>query len=350
MDAGPPARAGRDERERAAGFLLLRAGAGGPELLLLRNRGRGEWGLPKGHAEPGEGDLATALRETAEETGLVDLAPDPWFVRELCYPATRKGRTYQKTVAYLIAHLRSGTVRLSDEHDEHRWARLPEALGLLPFAALAGVVREAALYLKDPALFGMLPATEAQARAHLVGLPQADERLVAHLEGGARLARALATALAQAGLPVHVEAAAVGTLLHDVGRALGQHEDHQRAGLRHLRSTPLAPYGFACISHFTKGASEAALLAAGLPRDLVHDFRRLVDGASLTWEERCAALADACMMGTQPVPPAVRFADLRRRYDAPALIDLQEQRTASLRAEVQGVLGRDPVALLGLRA
>lgn len=343
MDASP-------SRERAAGFVLLRPGAQGPEVLLLRNRGRGEWGLPKGHAEPGEGDLATALRETAEETGLVDLAPDPWFVRELSYPATRKGRSYQKTVVYLLAHLRSGQVRLSDEHDQHRWARLPEALALLPFAALSGVLREAALYVKDPALFQLAPASEAQARAHLVALPHADERLVAHLEGGARLARALAGALAQAGLSVHVEAAAAGTLLHDVGRALGQHEDHQRAGLRHLRTTALAPYGFACISHFTKGASEEQLVAAGVARELVRDFRRLVDGATLTWEERCAALADSCMMGPSTVAPAVRFADLRRRYDAPALIDLQEQRTAALRAELAAVLGRDPLVALGLSA
>ena len=43
-----------------------------------------------------------------------------------------------------------------------------------------------------------------------------------------RLARAFAGSLARAGRLCHVEAAAVGTLLHDTGRALGRHDDHQR--------------------------------------------------------------------------------------------------------------------------
>ncbi len=333
---------------RAAGFVLVRAGPQGLETLLLENRSRHEWGLPKGHAEPGESDLATALRETEEETGLTELEPDPWFAHTLRYPARRRGELTDKTVVYLLARLRAGQVRLSAEHAGHRWVPLVRAPALLPFPALADVLRAAALYLKDPALFHLAPAEEAGARRHLVGLPHADERLVAHLEGGARLARLLARGLARAGHAVHVEAAAVGTLLHDVGRALGRHDDHQREGLRHLRATPLAPYGFACISHFTKGADLEALVAAGVAREAAEEFRRLIDGATLTWEERCAALADACMQGPTPVAPAQRFRDLRARYDAPALIDLQERGTEAIRADLARALGRDPLALLGL--
>ena len=146
-----------------------------------------------------------------------------------------------------------------------------------------------------------------------------------HLRGGARLARAFADALAAAGERVLPAAAEEATLLHDVGRALGVHEDHQMAGLEHLRRTPLAPYALACVSHFTKGADTPALVAAGVPKETAEDFRRLIDGSSLTWEERCAALADACMKGPTPVPPAQRFRDLRERYDAAPLIELQER-------------------------
>lgn len=332
----------------ASGFVLVRPAPRGLEYLLLTNRNRGEPGLPKGHAEPGETELATALRETEEETGLTDLAPDPWFRRTLRYAARRKGVAYDKSVVYLLARLRSGEVRLSAEHSEFRWADLRAALALLPFAALQGVVRDAALFLKDPALFEVEPTTEAHADAHLTSLPGADERLVAHLRGGARLARAFARRLAAAEHPVHPEAAAAGTLLHDVGRALGQHEDHQRVGLRHLRATPLAAYGFACVSHFTKGADTESLVGAGVARETAEDFRRLIDGSSLTWEERCAALADACMRGPTPVPPAQRFRDLRERYDAAPLIELQERRTEEIRAELARATGHDPLALVGL--
>lgn len=332
----------------ACGFVLVRSAACGLEYLLLTNRARGEPGLPKGHAEPGENELETAVRETEEETGLTDLAADPWFRRTVRYPSQRKGKRYEKEVVYLLARLNTGRVRLSDEHSDHRWVTLGEALPLIPYAALRDVVRDAALFLKDPALFTLEPATEAVADAHLVSQPHADTKLVEHLRGGARLARAFATALVKTGRPVHVEASAVGTLLHDVGRALGYHDDHQRMGLRHVRGTRLAAYGFACVSHFTKGATLDELVAAGVEREVAEDFRRLIDCSALTWEERCAALADACMKGPTPVPPAERFRDLRVRYDAPKLIDLQERRAATIRAELTTALGVDPLAAVGL--
>ena len=46
----------------ACGFVLVRKNAGRLEYLVLRNRGRGDWGLPKGHAEYGESELETARR------------------------------------------------------------------------------------------------------------------------------------------------------------------------------------------------------------------------------------------------------------------------------------------------
>ena len=53
-------------------------------VLLIRQRTHtGEhWGLPKGHPDPGENDVDTALRELAEETGVQlshdDIAPCGW--------------------------------------------------------------------------------------------------------------------------------------------------------------------------------------------------------------------------------------------------------------------------------
>ncbi len=332
----------------ACGFVLVRTRGGQQEYLLLRNRERGEWGLPKGHAEPGESELQTARRETKEETGLTDLKRLRLFRTELRYPASRAGVRYLKAAVYFIARLRSGEVALSEEHDAVLWARLPEALEQMPHENLKATLRAAGLFLKDPALFALEPATEAEALAHLTSLPEASEHLVAHLQGGARLARAFAEALAAAGKPVHIEATAVGTLLHDVGRALGDHADHQRAGLKHLRETPLAAYGFACISHFAKGARPSELIEAGVDEEVVTDFRRLIDMGRLTWEERCAALADACMKGSEAVPPAERFADLRVRYDAEALIALQARQIEGIRHKLEKALGADPLGLVGL--
>lgn len=337
-------------QSRAAGFVLTRTPPDGEPLYLLLQSGRdGMPGFPKGHRDGDETDLETAARETREESGLVDLDVVPGFRAEIAYRVKKGGDHRWKTVVYFRAHLRTGEVTLSDEHTAFEWIPLADALRRLSFDSLRDVLRRAALHGKDPALFRLAPPDFAGADRHLASLPHADPNLLAHLRGGATLARTFAAALAAAGVPVHPEAAAVGTLLHDVGRALGRHPDHQTVGVEHLRATPFAAYAFACVSHFTKGASRADLLAAGLTPATLDAFEAASDGAVFTWEERCAALADACMKGPTPARPADRFADLRVRYpDADGIVALQARRTDAIRAELRARLGRDPLALVGL--
>ncbi len=336
-------------KERTAcGFVLVRDRKGVIEYLSLTNAKRDEPGLPKGHADAGETEMETALRETYEETALDDLKVLGDFRRTLRYKAKRTGKTYDKRVVYFAARARSGKIELSKEHSQYAWLPLGAMLDTMPHANLRRVIRDAALFLKDPSLFELEPATEQEGLRYLKSLPHARKKLVAHLRGGARLARTFAEALSAAGERVHVEATAAGTVLHDVGRAIGEHDDHQRAGVRLLRKTSLAAYGFACVSHFTKGARGKELRAAGVERDVVADFKRMTDLCTFTWEEQCAALADACMKGDEAVPPRKRFRDLRRRYDAPDLIDLQERNTKRIRKRFEEALGEDPLALVGL--
>ena len=59
--------------ERSAGGVVvdIHEGAARTAVIARRNRaGRVEWCLPKGHIEPGESLLETAVREVAEETGI----------------------------------------------------------------------------------------------------------------------------------------------------------------------------------------------------------------------------------------------------------------------------------------
>jgi 8-oxo-dGTP pyrophosphatase MutT (NUDIX family) len=121
---------------RAAG-LLLRRDAGGCRWLLLRNRKRREWGFPKGHADAGESDLATALRECAEECGIALVAVDG-DVRELRY-ALGGGRV--KSVAYFPAVTASLRCTLSHEHDQAGWFSADEVLRRLPHDSLKALFR-----------------------------------------------------------------------------------------------------------------------------------------------------------------------------------------------------------------
>jgi 8-oxo-dGTP pyrophosphatase MutT (NUDIX family) len=83
-----------------AGGIVYRQGKKGYEALLMKNKGRLNWIIPKGHVESNEGIKDAALREIAEETGFeggeVDrlLGSYPRLV-----PSTNKFKT---TYYYLI--------------------------------------------------------------------------------------------------------------------------------------------------------------------------------------------------------------------------------------------------------
>jgi 8-oxo-dGTP pyrophosphatase MutT (NUDIX family) len=54
----------------AAGGVVVRDGADGPEVLVVHRVRQDDWSLPKGHLDPGETAPDAALREVAEETGV----------------------------------------------------------------------------------------------------------------------------------------------------------------------------------------------------------------------------------------------------------------------------------------
>lgn len=110
-----------EKLSEAAGLLLF--STGDPiQFLLMRHADR--WDLPKGHAEPGENILTTALRETEEETGIAaeSIQVDPEFQFQLEYTVRHPSRgSYPKRVTYFLGYLpASCTVRLT-EHIDYRW-------------------------------------------------------------------------------------------------------------------------------------------------------------------------------------------------------------------------------------
>lgn len=131
---------------RAAGVIIHRAG----RWLLLRNAREGHWGFAKGHLEEGEHELAGALREVREETGLLPRL-DPVFREAIRYrvPATRKRPADEKEVVYYLGSVADHEdVKASDEHDRVEWAALDEALSKIEHEQLRGVLRSAARFLE----------------------------------------------------------------------------------------------------------------------------------------------------------------------------------------------------------
>ena len=129
----------------AAGVILHRAGPHGPTVLLLRNRDNGHWGLPKGRRDAEDvHEVATALREVEEETGWRLAQLDAEFRVELEYVVrgtADDGR--RKRVVYFLAPSPAEEPRLSEEHEDFRWAHADELAELLAYAQLREVAARA---------------------------------------------------------------------------------------------------------------------------------------------------------------------------------------------------------------
>ncbi|KAM8961175.1 bis(5'-nucleosyl)-tetraphosphatase [asymmetrical] [Pelodytes ibericus] len=139
---------------RACGLIIfrrLKAGipaANDIEFLLLQTSyGTHHWTPPKGHVDPGEDDLTTALRETEEEAGLsgCQFRIVEGFRKELNYNVSQK----PKTVIYWLAELKdfNTEVKLSDEHQDYRWLRLNEACEYSVYQDMQETLKEAHKFL-----------------------------------------------------------------------------------------------------------------------------------------------------------------------------------------------------------
>jgi 8-oxo-dGTP pyrophosphatase MutT (NUDIX family) len=314
----------------ASGLVLFRRGETGLRYLTLRNARHGDVGLPKGPVEPGEDALAAALRETAEETGILDAKPNRWFLRKIRYrlgPGT-------KEVTYFAAEAARGDVRLSGEHDEAQWRDLDGAVAAIRHEDLRAVLRDAALFLKDPILRRGL--TPEAARRLLVSRVGATAPVVAHTAEVAAMARVIGEA---GGNPDYVEAAA---WLHDIGRAVTHDDRHPIEGFRLVVAAGHGGYAPPCLSHYTKGE----------PDPQGPHYREMCEACDLeTFDaaERAVALADALAAGPRRVTLEERYEDCVRRYGPAPFFAKNLAICQRLKAEFEARTGADLYALLGIR-
>ncbi len=123
---------------RAAGLFLRRQVGSTWQWLLLRGRAHGEWGFPKGHLDPGEGLLAAALRECAEESGIGLVAVDA-----ACYALIYELPDHRRKIAtYFGAITAQETVTLSKEHQDSAWCPAEVVLQRLSHGNLRTVFSE----------------------------------------------------------------------------------------------------------------------------------------------------------------------------------------------------------------
>ncbi len=129
----------------AAGVVLWTGAPHAPHFLLLRNAKHKSWGLPKGHSEPGENLITTALREVKEETGYdieaVGGLRENFADTSLYQP---KPGVWKRVVTFLATTpLDPDEFQRSAEHDDHKWLRPNDAVALCQHDELRRTLRRA---------------------------------------------------------------------------------------------------------------------------------------------------------------------------------------------------------------
>lgn len=116
---------------RAAGGVVWRLNERGEvEVLVVHRSGGSDWTFPKGKLDPGESDVACALREVQEETSLRCALEE-----EIGTVSYRNGNGKKKIVRYWRMHPLEGEARPQWEIDAVRWVSLPTAMALLTYPA-----------------------------------------------------------------------------------------------------------------------------------------------------------------------------------------------------------------------
>jgi 8-oxo-dGTP diphosphatase len=117
-------------RIEAAGGVVMRKGTEATEIVLVHRPRYDDWSFPKGKLDPGESFEQAALREVAEETGLIcRLGP------ELPFAQYEDGKGRPKIVRYwLMAVIEDPGFEPNEEVDELRWLLPSAASGLLTYS------------------------------------------------------------------------------------------------------------------------------------------------------------------------------------------------------------------------
>jgi 8-oxo-dGTP pyrophosphatase MutT (NUDIX family)/phosphohistidine phosphatase SixA len=177
---------------RAAGTVVFRGKGKATEVLVVHRSHRNDWSLPKGKREKGEYMVATAARETLEETGIEVILGVP------LKPIKYESLGFPKIVRYWVAkpvdpEIATGLRDLpadwqpNDEVDEVRWIRASKVSALLTYEQDIDVVNEALGLSRNTVPFILLRHSDAEKRVdfaeHHKGNPPSDQLRPLSAEG-----------------------------------------------------------------------------------------------------------------------------------------------------------------------
>ena len=134
-------------KEQSAGTVLF-IKEYNEKLFLLLHYPTGHWDFVKGKIENNESLEQAAIRETKEETGIIDIEFIKGFKEKIEYSFKFNGDIVQKEVIFFLAKTNTKQVKISDEHLDYVWLDFNNALNKITYENAKNVLKKSKNYLE----------------------------------------------------------------------------------------------------------------------------------------------------------------------------------------------------------
>ena len=132
--------------ETSAGIVLFRKEKS-KKLFLLLHYPSGHWDFVKGKMEKGESIHETAVRETQEETGIIDITFLENFEEWIEYDFQYQRELVHKKVVFFLAETKAKNIKISHEHLDYTWMDYNTAMKKTTFNNAKTVLTKAQMLL-----------------------------------------------------------------------------------------------------------------------------------------------------------------------------------------------------------
>ena len=136
------------QKEISSGIILYNDQQDEKQFLILKYPG-GHWDFVKGKMENSEDPKETAIRETKEETGIIDVEFIDGFNEEISYTFYVKNKEINKKVIFYLGKTKSTEIIISHEHLDFAWLDFKSALERVTYNNAKNVLTKANNLLQD---------------------------------------------------------------------------------------------------------------------------------------------------------------------------------------------------------
>ena len=130
------------QKEVSAGIVLYNDDNDEVQFLVLKYPG-GHWDFVKGKMENSEEPKQTAIRETKEETGIIDVEFIDGFNEEISYTFYVKNKEINKKVIFYLGKTKSTEIIISHEHLDFAWLNFKDAIERITYENAERVLTKA---------------------------------------------------------------------------------------------------------------------------------------------------------------------------------------------------------------